>query len=370
MRALRRRIWVAALSATFLVPVGAGQAAQAVAASPVTTVQMRSNYENAKRSISRDIGISTRLPDGHQLWLFGDTGIWNKDGSGTWHQSKFIPGSTAMLAKGDRGQVPTGGELPSGSPAIFLPTPKNVYLPDGSGKPCTAPDARFAARWPTGVAVLPTNKSQVVVPFGEVCVTKSNSKVGVRAEGWGYALYNWRKKKLDKIVEVFKPKKDGSAIPPQRIYGWPLFAGGKLFMFSSQCTSSYVNCTAGSVGVVTLTSAAALDNPSSYALKQMPTDGSSLWTPLAISVGKYPGGMRLIETTSITGAYKLFSAAQPTGPWHLERSGTLPGCPSEKRFCFALEGHPDLSSATSLVVSYHDPDSGPFGHIVVSAIPD
>jgi len=30
----------------------------------------------------------------------------------------------------------------------------------------------------------------------------------------------------------------------------------------------------------------------------------------------------------------------------------------------------ELSTASTLIVSYHDPDSGPGGHIVVSAIPD
>jgi hypothetical protein len=365
-------MWIVALAATLVAPIGVEKEAQAVAASTVTTAQIHSKYETAKRSISRDIGISAQLPDGHQLWLFGDTGIWNRDASGKWHQGRFIPGSTAMLAKGARGQVPSGGELPSGSPAIFLPTPHNVYLPDGSGKPCVFPDARFAARWPTGIAVVPSNKSRVLITYGEVCVTKTSSsnKVGVRAEGWGYLLYNWRAKKIEKIVDVFKPKSDGSAIPPQQIYGWPMFAAGHITMFSSQCTSSYVNCNAGRVGAVTLSSFAALDNPSAYTLKQMVTDGTSLWTPLAISVGRYPSGLRLIETTSITGSYKLFSASQPTGPWHLLRSGTVPGCPSKKRFCFALEGHPELSTANNLIVSYHDPDSGPGGHIVVSAIPD
>src|SRR5579862_4284954 len=151
MRAARGRLWVVALAATLLVPLGAEKAADAVAASPVRAVQIHSSYENGKRSLSRDIGISTRLPDGHQLWLFGDTGIWQLDGSGTWHSTNFIPGSTAMLAKGGAGQVPSGGELPSGKPAQFLPTPKNVYLPDGSGKPCVQPAAQFAARWPSGV---------------------------------------------------------------------------------------------------------------------------------------------------------------------------------------------------------------------------
>jgi hypothetical protein len=55
----------------------------------------------------------------------------------------------------------------------------------------------------------------------------------------------------------------------------------------------------------------------------------------------------------------------------LRGSGTLPGCPTKSRFCFALEGHPELSTSTQLFVSYKHPDTGPpVGHIVVSAIPD
>jgi hypothetical protein len=369
MRAARGRLWVAAWAVTFLIPISANQAAQAVAASAVTAVQIHSSYENSKRSISRDIGISAQLPDGHQLWLFGDTGIWETDG--TWHQRHFIPGTTAMLAKGARGQVPSGGELPSGTPKPFLPTPHNVYLPDGSGKPCVPPDAAFAARWPTGVAVMPSNTSRVLVTYSEVCVTHSGNKIGMRGEGWGFVLYNWRTKKIEKLVDVFKPKASGAELSRSKMYGDPIFTNGELTMYSSQCSSAYVNCTAGRVSGVTMPGTVqALSMTSSYNVQQLFTDGSSLWTPLAISVGRYRGGYRLLETTSITGAYKLFSASQPNGPWHLVRSDTLPGCPSQKRFCFALEGHPELSTASTLVVSYHDPDSGPGGHIVVSAIPD
>jgi len=357
------------LAVACLVPIGANQAAQAIAASSVTGVQIHSSYENSRRSISRDVGISTQLPDGHQLWLFGDTGIWETDG--TWHQTHFIPGSTAMLAKGTRGQVPTGGELPSGAPKIFLPTPHNVYLPNGSGKPCVPPDAAFAARWPTGVAVLPSNTSQVVVTYSEVCVTKKGSNIGVRGEGWGCALYNWRKKKLDKLVDVFTPKVNGSELSPSKMWGDPLFGNGQVTMYSSQCSTFYVNCSSGRINTATMPATVqALSMTRSYKAKPQFANGSSLWTPLSISVGKYPSGYRLLETTSITGAYKVYSAPQPTGPWSLLQSSTLPGCPSAKRFCFALEGHPELSTASNLIVSYHDPDSGPGGHIVVSAIPD
>src|SRR5262249_13742957 len=152
-------------------------------------------------------------PDGHELWLFGDTGIWAKDATGTWHQNNFIPGSTAMLASGARGHVPSGSELPSGSPKAFLPTPKNVYLPNGSGAACVPPAAAFAARWPTGVAMWPTNSSLVLITYGDVCITKPNGTPTVRAEGWGYGLYNWRTKKLVKLVDVFPPQRSGAAIP-------------------------------------------------------------------------------------------------------------------------------------------------------------
>jgi hypothetical protein len=375
MRAARGRIWAAALAVTLVAPIGAEQAAHAVAASSIRAVQIHSSYENSRRSVSRDVGISTQLPDGHQLWLFGDTGVWETDG--TWHQTRFIPGSTAMLAKGARGQVPSGGELPSGTPKIFLPTP-HTYLPNGSGKSCVPPAAAFSARWPTGVAVLPSNTSLVLVTYTMVCVTKSGNNVGSRGEGWGFALYNWRTRKLTRVVDVFKPTSNGAAMSPSKTYGDPIFVGGNpLFpngavtMYSSQCSKLYVQCTAGRVSTVTMPATVqAMSQAKSYHVQQSLTDGSSSWTPLAISVGLYPSGYRLLETTSIGGNYKLFSAPQPTGPWHLVRSDKLPGCPSRKRFCFALEGHTELSTASSLVLSYHDPDSGPGGHIVLSMIPD
>jgi hypothetical protein len=276
------------------------------------------------------------------------------------------------MAKGAAGQVPSGGELPSGSPTAFLPTPNNVYLPDGSGQPCVPPAAAFAARWPTGVAVLPSNMAQVLVTYGEVCVTKPNpNTVAVRAEGWGYALYDWQHKRLAKLVDVFPPKASGAQIATSRLLGDPLFTKGTLTMYSSQCTISYVGCSAGSVMAVTMPATLpSLGRQSSYQVQRLLTDGSAAWAPLAVSVGRFPSGLRLLETTSFRGDYKVFSALQPTGPWHLESTGIPPGCPSRKKFCFALEGHPSISTANQLIISYHDPDSGPGGHIVVSAIPD
>ena len=45
------------------------------------------------------------------------------------------------------------------------------------------------------------------------------------------------------------------------------------------------------------------------------TDGTQPWKPVNISVASYPGGLRLIEQTSIGGEFTVFSSKSPTGPW-------------------------------------------------------
>jgi hypothetical protein len=115
----------------------------------------------------------------------------------------------------------------------------------------------------------------------------------------------------------------------------------------------------------------ALDNVTSYPVRLLPTDRSGHWEPQFISVGRYPKGLRLIEGTTIAGTYAILSAPTVAGPWHLDRSGKLPGCPPRVGYCFALEGHPELSTSSDIVVSYVDPNVGPgTGHVVMSALPD
>src|SRR5262249_38517669 len=153
------------------------------------------------------------------LWIYGDTGIFQKQG-GAWKQTRFIPGSTAMLVKTVRGQVPKGGELPNGTPAHFVPDPKNLYMPDGSGRACKYPTAAFATRWPTAAALMP-NKKQVLITYGSVCVTKpSKDSVNISPQAWGFLLYNWRTKKIDKgPIDVIKSTKKGSSISADRVWG-------------------------------------------------------------------------------------------------------------------------------------------------------
>jgi hypothetical protein len=339
----------------------------------VTSVRVRSTHENANRVLSRDIGLSVALPGGRDLWIFGDTGTFIRTRGAAWQAIDFIDGSTAMIASYSPGKVPRGDELPAGQPQRFVPAPEHVYLPDGSGRRCAkpTPTAAFAARWPTGAALMPADDAQVIVTYLVVCVHRpAEGEVAHQTEGWGYLLYNWRSRKIDHgPVDVFAPEPAGGELPVAKRLGWPVVADGELTLFSASCSKLVVECAAGNVWSATLApEIRVLDDPASYAVEPVRTDGSARWQPMSISVGTYEDGLRLIEQTSVLGGYRIFEASEVGAPWRLAGSGNLPGCRSTKGFCFGLEGHAELSTATSVFVSYKDPNSGPDGHVVVSAL--
>jgi hypothetical protein len=345
------------------------------AASRIRVVPIRSSYETSSRVVERDIGISVPLPDGHDLWLFGDTRVDQRNGAGGWDLTNFIDGSTALDAEGPRGQVPLGVEYPAGTPVRFIPVPTDVYFTDGSGRPCVkgVSDAAFSARWPTGAALMPGDTSEVLVTYSEVCaVYPAGGSPQDTTEGWGYLLYNWRTQRIDQgPVDVFVPTRNGAELAPASRFGSPVFDRGRVTLFSLACPPRYLGCVAGQVWSVTMpATAAALSNPASYRLHLLSTDAPGSWQPLAISVGRYPAGLRLVAWNSIAGNYKIFSAESLDSQWHLDHAGVLPGCGGHALFCFALYGHPELSTTTDLFVSYVDPDSGPTGHVVISALPD
>jgi hypothetical protein len=336
-------------------------------------VPLLSDAENASELISRDIGITVALPDGLELWLFGDTSIYNRSGGG-WNLADFVDGTTAFEAHYARGQVPRGREYPSSTPTRFLPVPSGVYMADGSGRPCIKGngDAAFPARWPNGAAVMPTNDSEVLITYSVVCVFGQSTDPQDVTEGWGYALYNWRTSAFDRgPVDVVKPRANGAPIDDLRVWRSPIFHNGEVTLFAATCPKRFLGCIHGQVSSVTMpATTAALDNAASYPLRLLATDDSGHWEPQSISVGRYSTGLRLIEGTTIAGTYTILSASTVDGPWHLDRSGKLPGCPPRVGYCFALEGHPELSTSTDVVVSYVDPNVGPgMGHVVMSALP-
>ena len=371
----------ASVLAVLVLSVSSSPPASATTAS-ATPAPILSQYENASRSVSsRDIGLSVPLPNGNDLWIFGDTGIFNSNTSGQIVLSQFIPGGTAAEGSFAAGQIPTSlFEVPSPgnplvfsasqSPAQFPPTPSNVYLPDGSGRLCSPAPGQYSARWVSGLALIP-NTPEVLITYAETCVTNGGS---FQAEGWGFMEYNWKTNTLDVAPrDVFRPAPSGAALAPTLTLGSPVFSNGRVSLFSFVCTSLFIGCGSGQVYAATLApDVATLSNPASYSVNPVSTDGSSRWQPIDIAVASYPDTpFRMIETTAITGSYNVMTAPTPTGPWHLQTTGLAQKCQGlPSGFCYALAGHPELSTSSQLVISYLDPgfgpvaSTGPVGHAV------
>ena len=334
--------------------------------------------------LQRDAGISVALPNGRDLWIFGDTSSFSANAS---QSSAFIGGSTAAKGRYVPGRTPTALKdiLPAASgssssssssaakaPAQFIPTPSDTYMPDGSGRACTAANgAVYTARWPTGAALL-DNQAQLFVTYTDVCVTSATT---FTVEGWGWMIYAWHSSKI-KIgpIDVFPPAANGAPLPNDRAYQSPIVSNGQLTLFTSVCDQLFIACTSGSVTATTLSdNPLVLGTPAAYVGKPAVADGSAPWRPVNVSVASYPSGLRLIEQTSIGGTFLVFSSPSPTGPWHPFLSGTLPGCSTTPRgFCYAFVGHPELGSNSALVLSYFKPDSpqnANVGHVDLASVP-
>jgi hypothetical protein len=68
------------------------------------------------------------------------------------------------------------------------------------------------------------------------------------------------------------------------------------------------------------------------------------------------------------GGFQVWTARSPAGPWTLLQTGRVPSTCSGGEFgCYALIGHPELSTKSDLLLSYFDP--GGLGHLHVAAFP-
>ncbi|MGO8871759.1 MAG: hypothetical protein ACLQPH_10235 [Acidimicrobiales bacterium] len=335
--------------------------------------------ESPTYTVSRDDGLSVALPNGGDLWVFGDTGEYTFNG--TWTLSGFIPGSTAAEGPTVPGRSPSsldevnvGQSLAaSNQPAQFIPTPDNVYLPDGSGRLCTrANGATGSERWATGLALMP-DAVNVLVTYVDVCVMSS---VDYQVEGWGFMEFDPETNGISiDPFDVFPPAVTGAQLPGESTFSSPVVAEGNVTLFSSTCTALFVVCSSGNVFATSLpATVASLVQPDSYVPREVPTDGGAPWQPLSVSVAAYPGaGLRLIEQTSIGGAFAVFTAPTASGPWSQVVTGTLPGCQNPlQSFCYTFVGHPELSDSSQLLISYFKPDCGPddaAGHLVLASVP-
>jgi hypothetical protein len=352
-----------------------------------------SNFETySGDGLARDCGFSQPVPGkpGVGLWLFCDTPVYGYNSSKQWALLSFIPGSTAAAGATTPGEVPTslseltstGKPLPAfpnhDAPAQFLPSPTGLVTSTGGA--CTSP--AYAASWIYGVTGDPAQPSDLLIVYDNFCV---QSSFGFLPEGFGIDVYNPATNTV--VSHTVYAADNTTGLTSPEVLGSPVVSGSYLYLYSFNCADSSITCPANPANAVYVARVPATpadwDNPADYQWYA----GSSSWSssPSAaqsvipgvqpvggVSAGDYQSlgqGFVLIVQTSIGGAFTVYEASSPAGPWQVKTSGTVP-CTSGTTLCHALIGHPDLSTTSSLLISFLNPGAGHAdGHVEVAAFP-
>lgn len=393
---LRRVITIlVSLTAIVFVPV---VTANADAAPPA---QVLSNFENYFGSdITRDCGYSQPVPgeSGTSLWLFCDTPWYGVLPNGTWGLAGFITGSTAAEGPTEPGEVPTDlSELTSVNTALptfpnhdgpeqFLPPPTGLVT--SSGTACGGTSGSYPARWISGLTQDAADPSDLLISFDDYCVQGAETFL---AEGYGLAVYDPETNQASIVTVFSSPTVTG--IDAQEDLGSPVFSGNYLYLFNYVCPDPGITCPASPQDAVYAARVSA--NPADW---DTPADyhwfaGSGAWSsspgaatsvipgvqPLGgISAGDYASvgeGFALITQTSLGGGFTVYTAKSPAGPWKEKLTGTVPCASGTAGLCHAIIGHPDLSTSSSLLVSFWNPGAAPEyapsepaeGHVEVAA---
>ncbi|SMD17651.1 hypothetical protein [Kibdelosporangium aridum] len=339
----------------------------------VLPVKVTSNFENYWGvSLNRDCGFSEPLDNGQALWLFCDT-AWSD-----FNGSHFVSGSTAAVGPYSAGLVPTElnelsmspGPPPKpphyGSPSQFLPAPAGLLNP--SGQPCTPNVGQYPASWITGIAtVTPDN---LLVTYADLCVTDTEKPFFI--QGFGIAEYNPANNAVTARTTVFSTP--GVQLPAAKILGSPIYTGGFVYLYGFECTNWFSGvCVNGSTNVARTDSWRAPGNYQWYsqgAFVYSHAQATNIIPSAAagVSVHRFgSAGLHAILQKDLGGGFEVWRAATPVGPW-IQRSSGKVACSggSGHDLCRALTGHPELSTADHMMISYFNPGSG---HVEAALVP-
>lgn len=364
--------------------------------------------------------------ENRSLWIFGDTAQTDAEGNPVPPLLPFWPGTWGAIGPYTPGQVPTAlSHVPTpgnpmtipnaNGPSLLVDHPVGLEVPDGS--PCSGGDALYATAWTIGATRGPqgpltlsdggtpvsvVDASQLVLlSVFDVCVysspTPSPCDDSETASAWAPVRWTVQRLRLvayrpadNAIVSTSTPfqTSDGSCLPWQQKLTTPVFAGGHLYLYASHCDSvapAFGACLAGQVTAARVP-AAQLHDPAAYewaaagggwtashedAATVLPAGGQL--GPMAQDVHHFASvgrGYLLLAHTSFGGHYNLYEATTPAGPWVLRQSAVMPGCISgDGEGCYALVGHPELSTAGHLLYSRVDMSEGLVEVVDIGAVP-
>ncbi len=330
----------------------------------------------------RDAGVSTILGDGSVLWLFGDTGGWNPDGT-----LRYFINNTAAWAPASSPTATTDGVAPGSVPHQF------VYPAAPFTKSC--PPKWKSAMWPMSAVAVPIPdpdisdpkllKNRVVAFMGNVCMGGA-----WEMQSRGVSVVQW----------VYDPTAPPQGMPiVGTVVNQNLFGAGDEYGTGAYYDGTHIKaykcgrpaddglrhyptdpaygpCTVarvapGSVGsrsawefwagegaapswTAALANAAAMVVPGDGIDKQMPVTAFSVHPDS--QTGKFL--MTYSPWPGLTPWIFVRSADSDTGPWSPPLAYEMPGCDDsakgESRHCYAAIAQPVLSTGSRLGIGYFD----------------
>ncbi len=345
---------------------------------------LASTADTASAPISRDGGFSVPYASNPplSLWLFGDT---------QQNHFGFIPYGTAIEGAFTAGRAPTGlAEVPTppaaphagiAYPSPFFPAPAPLLKLDGTA--CGTPGT-YAADWVMGGAALP-GSSLLLLVWGELCI--ESSPLAFTLERVAFAEYDPATNVFVRVDHPFVASPLNAAVTGSKAVASPVFGGdGYLYVFAAECVGSFCS-TKGAVDVARVPA-----DPSSWSNGASFTwwNGSG-WTSDSAAAASVIPGVRplgglvqvadysatsaqkyvMMEQTGIgSGAFQAWEATSPTGPWTAGPAGVPPdACTGGIFGCYALYGHPELSTSSQLVFSWFSVDDRDgYGRVRIGAV--
>lgn len=313
-------------------------------------------------------------PDG-LVWPDGRTPCWGEDASYFSYAASWPMGATAgpsgrMELRTDGSSTPIMVE--NGADLVFIAVPEVCVVANREGIPLTPPrgfealDDRVWSEWPDMVI-----QRQKLVAYSPGCI-----QVG------GRQVCN----EVVASMTLFQTT-NGTALSWTRFLLNPVFAGGHLYLNAHKCDDWSATVGACLRGRITTVRApvASLHDPRAYQWYQ----ASGTWGAEATAATVLPAtanggailtdmhdfrsvgeGFLLMQQWHFGGGYQLWQAPSPAGPWTLKREGVMPGCQSGAGLgCYALLGHPELSTPDNIVYTFHDRTDGFVKVSGVGAIP-
>lgn len=323
--------------------------------------------------VQRDAGISAPLSDGRTLWIYADT---TQDGvMAILRGTGAIGTPPSPLVVWEPTTLDDGGHAIPASPLINGPLP-----------PCPEGQDQFA--WPMSAATVPQGGGvdKVYVYFQSLCGSGLDISTFVtQASGVAEVVYNANQFPspsgliAGNVLNAYLfPPANGRTPKPMGYGAASAYKDGYLYVWQCDYSTFPGNCTVGRTTPAGVATSAAytfwnggawVAGANNAAVLALPGGQTGYFKP---SIGYVPGlGVWVWADGDFpqTAAF-VRTAPNPYGPWSAATRIPIPECSGWN--CRAVELHEQLSSGTSLALSFIDVSKLPqhrFLSIPVSAIP-